>query len=130
VHYRHLLEELGKKPGMLGEIFRRARQEIQNPAMLTGLFLSAMLSLARNGDNGSLSAIGGGTDIPDRPPQWRTVSQIPATFVGTLRHTFASQLAMAGVSLYKISKWLGHSDVKTSQIYARLQTQDEDINRF
>lgn len=48
----------------------------------------------------------------------------------TLRHTFASQLAMAGVSLYKISKWLGHSDVKTTQIYAHLQTHDEDINRF
>ncbi len=48
----------------------------------------------------------------------------------TLRHTFASQLAMAGVSLYKISKWLGHSDVKTTQVYAHLQTHDEDINRF
>jgi len=47
-----------------------------------------------------------------------------------LRHTFASQLAIAGVSLYKISKWLGHSDVKTTQIYAHLQTHDEDINRF
>jgi len=47
-----------------------------------------------------------------------------------LRHTFASQLAMAGVSLNKISKWLGHSDVKTTQIYAHLQTHDEDINRF
>ena len=47
-----------------------------------------------------------------------------------LRHTFASQLAIAGVSLYKISKWLGHSDVKTTQIYAHLQAHDEDINRF
>ena len=47
-----------------------------------------------------------------------------------LRHTFASQLAIAGVSLYKISKWLGHSDTKTTQIYAHLQTHDEDINRF
>ena len=47
-----------------------------------------------------------------------------------LRHTFASQLAIAGVSLYKISKWLGHSDTKVTQIYAHLQTHDEDINRF
>lgn len=47
-----------------------------------------------------------------------------------LRHTFGSQLAIAGVSLYKISKWLGHSDTKTTQIYAHLQTHDEDINRF
>lgn len=27
----------------------------------------------------------------------------------------------AGVSLYKISKWLGHSDFKTTQIYAHLR---------
>ena len=33
-HYRHILEELGKKPGMLGEIFKKARPEIQNPATL------------------------------------------------------------------------------------------------
>lgn len=47
-----------------------------------------------------------------------------------LRHTFASQLAIAGVSLYKISNWLGHADVKTTQVYARLQAHDDDINRF
>src|SRR5688572_30761894 len=27
-HYRHTLEELGKKAGMLGEIFKKARPEI------------------------------------------------------------------------------------------------------
>ena len=31
-HYRHILEELGKQPGMLGEIFKKARPEIQNTA--------------------------------------------------------------------------------------------------
>ncbi|HDD24105.1 MAG TPA: hypothetical protein ENF52_01555 [Chloroflexi bacterium] len=46
----------------------------------------------------------------------------------TLRHTFASQLAIAGVSLYKISKWLGHSNFSTTQIYAHLQASDEEIN--
>ena len=39
VHYRHILEELGKKPGMLGEIFKKARQEIQNPATLKRLIV-------------------------------------------------------------------------------------------
>lgn len=39
VHYRHILEELGKRPGMLGEIFRKARQEIQNPATLKRLIV-------------------------------------------------------------------------------------------
>lgn len=37
VQYRHILEELGKKKGMLGEIFRKARPEIQNPATLKRL---------------------------------------------------------------------------------------------
>jgi type I restriction enzyme M protein len=38
-HYRHILEELGKKPGMLGEIFKKARPEIQNPATLKRLIV-------------------------------------------------------------------------------------------
>jgi len=38
-----------------------------------------------------------------------------------LRHTFASRLAQAGVSLYKIAQWLGHSDIRTTRIYAHLQ---------
>jgi type I restriction enzyme M protein len=36
-HYRTVLEELGKKPGMLGEVFKKARMEIQNPATLKRL---------------------------------------------------------------------------------------------
>lgn len=48
----------------------------------------------------------------------------------TLRHTFASQLVQAGVSLYKVSKWLGHADITTTQIYAHLAPVDEDINSF
>ena len=39
VHYRHILEQLGKESGMLGEIFKRARQEIQNPATLKRLIV-------------------------------------------------------------------------------------------
>lgn len=47
-----------------------------------------------------------------------------------LRHTFASRLAQAGVSLYKIAEWMGHSDIRVTQIYAHLQTQfDPDIER-
>jgi site-specific recombinase XerD len=38
----------------------------------------------------------------------------------TLRHTFASRLALAGVSLYKIGKLLGHTDFSTTQKYAHL----------
>jgi len=48
----------------------------------------------------------------------------------TLRHTFASQLAIAGVSLFKIQTWLGHSDPKTTLIYSHLCPEDSDIDRF
>lgn len=50
----------------------------------------------------------------------------------TLRHTFASHLASAGVPLYTISKLLGHSTVKTTEIYAHLQpeTQEDAISRL
>ena len=48
----------------------------------------------------------------------------------SLRHTFASWLAIEGVSLYKIAQWMGHADLKTTQIYAHLQPMDEDINRL
>jgi type I restriction enzyme M protein len=38
-HYRHTLEELGRKPGMLGIIFRKAQNKIQDPAKLRRLIV-------------------------------------------------------------------------------------------
>jgi len=38
----------------------------------------------------------------------------------TLRHTYASHLVMNGTPLYTVSALLGHSDSKTTQIYAHL----------
>jgi type I restriction enzyme M protein len=34
IHYKKLLEELGKKPGMLGQIFLKAQNKVSDPAML------------------------------------------------------------------------------------------------
>src|SRR5688500_11351398 len=39
IHYRHLLETLGKKKGMLGIIFRKAQNKIQDPAKLRRLIV-------------------------------------------------------------------------------------------
>ena len=36
-HYIHVLRELGDKPGMLGQIFRKAQNKIQDPARLSHL---------------------------------------------------------------------------------------------
>jgi len=55
---------------------------------------------------------------------------VPWCTAHMLRHTFASQLAMAGVSLYKIKSWLGHASVTTTEIYAHLAPVDEDIDAF
>jgi type I restriction enzyme M protein len=37
LHYRHTLVELGKQPGTLGVIFRKAQNKIQDPAKLKRL---------------------------------------------------------------------------------------------
>jgi len=36
-HYIHILRELGTKPGLLGQIFRKAQNKIQDPARLSHL---------------------------------------------------------------------------------------------
>jgi type I restriction enzyme M protein len=39
IHYRHTLDELGKRSGMLGVIFRKAQNKIQDPAKLRRLIV-------------------------------------------------------------------------------------------
>ena len=41
-------------------------------------------------------------------------------YLHKLRHTFASHLVQAGVDLYHVSKLMGHSSVKVTEIYAHL----------
>jgi len=49
----------------------------------------------------------------------------------SLRHSFASNLAQKGISLYIIKELLGHSSIQTTEIYSHLnlETLKEAINR-
>ena len=42
----------------------------------------------------------------------------------SLRHSHASWLVQSGVSIYVVSKLLGHADIKTTEIYAHLRRDD------
>lgn len=48
----------------------------------------------------------------------------PKLHFHSLRHTFASWLIQRNVSIYVVSRLLGHADIKTTQIYAHLRTDD------
>jgi integrase len=50
-------------------------------------------------------------------------ANIKATTVHALRHSFGAHLRMAGVSLADIADLLGHKDLATTQIYAKVQQQ-------
>jgi integrase len=42
----------------------------------------------------------------------------------SLRHTFASWLVQRGVNIYEVSKLLGHSDIKVTEIYSHLKPEN------
>ena len=42
----------------------------------------------------------------------------------SLRHSAASNMVQAGVSLYVVKEILGHEDLSTTQIYSHLQKEN------
>lgn len=50
----------------------------------------------------------------------------------SLRHSFATNLVSAGIDIYTVSRLLGHSDIRTSMIYAksRMETLREAVRKL
>jgi site-specific recombinase XerD len=50
----------------------------------------------------------------------------------SLRHTFATNLIHLGVDVYTVSRLLGHSDIRTTLIYAKMKVDvmKEAVNRL
>jgi integrase len=44
-----------------------------------------------------------------------------------LRHTFATTVAAAGVPLRTLQEYLGHADIKTTQIYAHYAPSEKEV---
>jgi integrase len=56
----------------------------------------------------------------------RAHAKMPDVTAHTLRHTCASRLVQRGVSIYKVQKFLGHSDIRMTERYAHLAPSDLD----
>ena len=44
-----------------------------------------------------------------------------------LRHTFATRMAAQGVPLRKLQDWLGHADIKTTQVYMHYAPDEHEV---
>ncbi len=58
--------------------------------------------------------------------------KIGLTNVGlhTLRHTFVSQCLMAGISMWEVAKWVGHSTTHVTELYGHLCPERREIDRL
>lgn len=89
------------------------------PVPMTLLLRDALEQLQRNGKR----VIPGSS--AKRLRQWMKQAEAAARLPETgrlhiLRHTYASHLAMAGESLYRLQQLLGHRDTQTTQRYSHL----------
>ena len=68
------------------------------------------------------------TKVTRRFQQGRAAAGVPVIAFHDLRHTFATRLAAAGVPLRAIQEFLGHADLKTTQIYAHYAPSEREVD--
>jgi integrase len=52
---------------------------------------------------------------------------VPVITFHELRHTFATRMAATGAPLRKLQDWLGHADIKTTQIYMHYAPDEHEV---
>jgi len=62
--------------------------------------------------------------------EYMVAQKCPEVTAHMMRRTFASLLVQAGVSLYKVSKWLGDGEAVTAEHYGHLQDNDREIDKM
>lgn len=90
-----------------------------------------------------LGAVGAGSELVFNLPQRSTINSELKRWAGRAgidkpisfhvsRHTFATLTLSQGVDLYTVSKLLGHADISTTQVYARVldEAKQEAVNRL
>lgn len=61
---------------------------------------------------------------------YMTIKQVRWVTAHVMRHTFASLLVQAGVSIFKVARWIGDGVEVVEKHYAHLAPQDRDIERM
>lgn len=87
---------------------------------------------ARNGakDTDKVFTLRTDATINKHLAKWATEAGIKHFSFHTARHTFATTLLTEGADLYTVSKLLGHAEIATTQIYAKIidKKKDEAVN--
>ena len=64
----------------------------------------------------------------DHEREGKVWARWPKTTFHDLRHSFGTSLAMAGVPLPKIQKWMGHSRIETTMIYINYVPSEDEAD--
>ncbi len=111
---------------MLSVLMNKSEKPVHVPL---GVQARRWLPKRKEADAGSLvfGELPGDTYINAHLKMWTAKAGIAKTVTYHLaRHTFATMMLTLGADLYTVCKLLGHTDVKTTQIYAKIINKKND----